>query len=169
MRYFTALVSIAALAGAAKCAAPKAHTVNGTYIGKHLSTWEQDAFLGIPFAKPPLGELRFHHPLPIDASFDGERNATEYGHSCMQYGQTFRLSEDCLTINVVRPAGIPEDEPLPVLYVHQPTPSNKLEKLTITASGSTAAASTQEAPPIPSTTSPASSKSARTWASPSSA
>lgn len=95
---------------------PTAHTQNGTYTGASLAGWDQDAFLGIPFAQPPIGPLRFKLPQSYNESFDGSRNATQYGYSCMQYGQKFQLSEDCLTINVVRPSGTPKGL-LPVLYV----------------------------------------------------
>jgi carboxylesterase type B len=94
--------------------APTASTLNGTYEGLYLPDWDQDAFLGIPYAQPPVGELRYRWPQSINTSFDGVRNATQYGYSCMQYGTNFSLSEDCLTINVIRPAGTPS-EPLPVL------------------------------------------------------
>ncbi|CAG9985167.1 unnamed protein product [Clonostachys byssicola] len=93
---------------------PTAKTLNGTYTGASLAGWDQDAFLGIPFAQPPVGPLRFKLPQSYNESFDRSRNATQYGYSCMQYGQKFQLSEDCLTINVVRPSGTPKD-PLPVL------------------------------------------------------
>ncbi|KAK7431283.1 hypothetical protein QQZ08_002054 [Neonectria magnoliae] len=94
--------------------APTANTLNGTYVGAHLDGWNQDAFLGIPFAQPPIGPLRFKWPVSYNESFEEERDATQYGPSCMQYGQGFTLSEDCLTINVIRPEGIPK-KPLPVL------------------------------------------------------
>ncbi|KAI0128279.1 lipase [Xylariales sp. AK1849] len=94
---------------------PTAQTLNGTYQGLYLNDWEQDVFLGMPFAQPPVGKLRYRWPQSINTSFDGVRNATQYGYSCMQYGQTFTLSEDCLTINVVRPAGTPSNGSLPVL------------------------------------------------------
>ncbi|KAI1844528.1 hypothetical protein JX266_009415 [Neoarthrinium moseri] len=94
--------------------APTAKTLNGTYEGFNLPNWDQDAFLGIPYAQKPVGDLRYRWPQSINTSFDGVRNATQYGYSCMQYGQSFALSEDCLTINVVRPAGVPAN-PLPVL------------------------------------------------------
>lgn len=100
--------------------APTAKTTNGTYAGTHLAEWDQDAFLGIPFAQAPVGALRWRPPQSINASFDGVREATQYGASCMQYNAAPALeplSEDCLTINVVRPAGLAadSDEPLPVL------------------------------------------------------
>jgi carboxylesterase type B len=108
---FAATISIV---WSANTSIPVADTVNGTYNGKHLPDWDQDAFLGIPFAQPPLGSLRFHYPVAISESFEGQRNATDYGYSCMQYGQNLTLSEDCLTINVVRPSRA-NDAPLPVL------------------------------------------------------
>jgi cholinesterase len=78
---------------------PSATVKNGTYVGKYVPEWQQDQFLGIPFAIPPVGPLRFAWPKSLDSSFTGTRNATEYGYSCMQYGTNFSLSEDCLTLN----------------------------------------------------------------------
>ncbi|KAH8646868.1 lipase [Xylariales sp. PMI_506] len=84
--------------------APTAATINGTYEGAYLSGWDQDVFLGIPYAQPPLGPLRFKAPQSINTSFTETRTATSYGYSCQQYGYPYTLSEDCLTINVVRPS-----------------------------------------------------------------
>lgn len=115
--------------------APSATVKNGTYIGKYVPEWQQDQFLGIPFATPPVGPLRFAWPLSLNSSFAGARNATRYGYSCMQYGSNFSLSEDCLTLNgrahpptsiwlrvhvlnklvVIRPSGTTSDDKLPVL------------------------------------------------------
>lgn len=84
--------------------------------------WSQDFFLGIPYAQPPLGNLRFRSPQPINISYDGVLDASRYGYSCNQYGSNFNLSEDCLTLNVVRPAATTttgandkKATPLPVL------------------------------------------------------
>ncbi|GAB7359748.1 hypothetical protein MBLNU230_g6920t1 [Neophaeotheca triangularis] len=93
---------------------PTAQVKNGTVQGRHSPEWSQDFFLGIPYAQPPLGELRFRWPQPMNSSFDGTFDATEYGYSCYQYDTNFDLSEDCLTLNVVRPDGY-EDQSLPVL------------------------------------------------------
>ncbi|KAM0717144.1 hypothetical protein Q7P37_006996 [Cladosporium fusiforme] len=84
---------------------PRADTLNGTYSGLHLPQWNQDAFVGIPFAQPPLGDLRFRHPQSLQEPFSGIRNATQQGYSCMQYRGNFNMSEDCLNLNIVRPAG----------------------------------------------------------------
>lgn len=99
-------------------AAPLATTNNGTYQGRYIPEWHQDVFLGLPYAQPPLGDLRFRWPRSLNSSFDGVRDASGYGRSCMQYHSAFDVSEDCLTLNVVRPAGIPTspgETGLPVL------------------------------------------------------
>ncbi|KAF6812061.1 carboxylesterase [Colletotrichum sojae] len=105
---------VLACLGAVAAQEPTAQVVNGTYRGLRLSDWDQDAFLGIPFAQPPVGELRYRWPQSLNTSFHDVRDATQHGYSCMQYRGNFNMSEDCLTLNVVRPAGKPEN-PLPVL------------------------------------------------------
>lgn len=90
---------------AAAALAPLATTKNGTYQGRYLAWWNQDLFLGMPYAQPPVGELRYRWPQRLNESFEGVRDASQYGHSCMQYHTVFNISEDCLNINVIRPAG----------------------------------------------------------------
>uniref|UniRef100_A0A182QV29 carboxylesterase n=1 Tax=Anopheles farauti TaxID=69004 RepID=A0A182QV29_9DIPT len=82
-----------------------------------------DAFLGIPFAKPPVGKLRFKKPLPVEP-WTEDYNATESKPSCMQ--KSFLLpnqpvvgDENCLFLNVYRPKGTNTTNPLPVMvFVH---------------------------------------------------
>ncbi|XP_067006679.2 juvenile hormone esterase [Anabrus simplex] len=58
------------------------------------------AFRGIPFAKPPVGDLRFRAPVAVDP-WDGIRDATKDGAPCAQLDQRFGPpSEDCLNLNV---------------------------------------------------------------------
>lgn len=81
-------------------------------------------FKGIPFAAPPVGDLRWKPPQPVQ-KWGGVRTATEFGPHCMQnnvYGDmVFRdkgQSEDCLYLNVWTPAKSEKDR-LPVLvYVY---------------------------------------------------
>jgi para-nitrobenzyl esterase len=68
------------------------------------------AFKGIPFAEPPVGDLRWKPPQPVK-NWDGVRQAAAFGPRCMQrrvFGDmVFRsngMSEDCLYLNVWTPA-----------------------------------------------------------------
>jgi para-nitrobenzyl esterase len=59
------------------------------------------SFKGIPFAAPPVGALRWRPPQPA-AKWSGVRQATGFGHDCMQVPSIFSNSpaEDCLYLNV---------------------------------------------------------------------
>jgi carboxylesterase type B len=111
---FLYLWTVVGIVQAVLADSPTATTVNGTYRGQHLTTWDQDAFLGVPFAQPPTGSLRWRWPQSLNESFTDIRDATQQGYSCMQYRGNFSMSEDCLNLNVVRPAGN-YSKPLPVL------------------------------------------------------
>lgn len=89
-------------------------------------------FLGIPYAQPPVGDLRFEKPRP-PIPWNGTYNATRRPHPCMQIDFPFILdtkidnshsSEDCLYMNVWRPATACDsngkcDANMPVLvFVH---------------------------------------------------
>jgi carboxylesterase type B len=104
MRPKTSVILFAALVSGQSYAAynssrPTAKTLNGTYAGRYLDSWDQDLFLGIPYAQPPIGPLRFKWPQSIVTAFSGIKDASNYGYSCYQYGTNFNLSEDCLTLN----------------------------------------------------------------------
>ena len=60
-------------------------------------------YLGIPYADPPVGPLRFKRSVPI-APWEGIYDAKEYGNSPVQYNNGKVMGdEDCLTVNVQRP------------------------------------------------------------------
>ena len=79
------------------------------------------SFKGIPFAQPPVGDLRWREPQPVK-NWPGVRNADTFGPTCMQRlspnaDYWFRgdgMSEDCLYLNVWTPAKSGREK-LPVL------------------------------------------------------
>ncbi|KAI9738785.1 MAG: hypothetical protein M1834_008292 [Cirrosporium novae-zelandiae] len=101
--------------------APTATVKNGTYEGIHLPEYNQDLFLGIPFAIPPTGAngLRFKNPQSLNSSWTGVKKATSYSASCIGYGSDdwpyWKLSEDCLYLNIVKPSNY-SGEKLPVAF-----------------------------------------------------
>src|ERR1700729_1728106 len=85
-------------------------TDRGKVQGKTSADGQARDFLGIPFAAPPVGLLRWKPPQPA-ARWHGVREATSFGSRCMQQthydDMVFRdpgESEDCLTLNVWAPA-----------------------------------------------------------------
>ena len=82
---------------------------------------EQDGILiykGIPFAAPPVGDLRWKAPAPVKP-WTGIKKADAFCDACMQasqaMGNTAPVSEDCLYLNVWTPAK-KVDEKIPVVY-----------------------------------------------------
>ncbi len=77
-------------------------------------------FLGIPYAAPPVGPLRFRPPQ-LHSGWDGVRDALEFGSACTQRNaQTDEIAggEDCLTLNVWAPMQ-PGAAPRPVMvWIH---------------------------------------------------
>jgi len=83
------------------------------------------SYEGIPFAAPPIGDLRWRQPQPV-APWTGVRQATEFAADCMQgrFGpppapgapQERVPSEDCLYLNVWRPASAALGAKLPVMF-----------------------------------------------------
>ncbi|KZV76204.1 carotenoid ester lipase precursor [Peniophora sp. CONT] len=111
---------------------------NGTFIG--VSEGHVSAFRGIPYAKPPVGDLRFRLPVQSDP-YSGTYDATVFGASCIQqiyndsdtsqqnpiavellqntaFASTPNVTddEDCLTVNIHTPANATADSRLPVVY-----------------------------------------------------
>lgn len=122
MRRISAVTFASAVALAAPAAAasqPMALVTGGKIAG--TSAEGVNAFKGVPFAAPPTGALRWRAPQPV-VPWKGVRDATQYGHDCMQLpfpsdaaplGTT--PSEDCLVVNVWAPADA-AGKKLPVLF-----------------------------------------------------
>lgn len=105
-----ALAAAAALAASgahAQAARPRAVVESGALSG--VTADGITSFKGIPFAAPPVGALRWRAPQPA-ARWSGVRDAADYSHDCVQnYGgfqpKGSEPAEDCLYLNVWRPAG----------------------------------------------------------------
>ncbi|XP_075165627.1 juvenile hormone esterase-like [Haematobia irritans] len=96
--------------------------IRGTFMpGYRIESFE--AFMGIPFALPPLGELRFKHPQPYP-KWPGTLNATQHRDDCIQKNDILpnpQISgvEDCLYLNVYRPKQTSKNSKLPVMvYIY---------------------------------------------------
>lgn len=78
-------------------------------------------FKGIPFAAPPVGNLRWKAPQPV-AHWDGVRKADEFGPICMQGagrgGAQPKMSEDCLYLNVWTAAKSASEHRPVLLWIH---------------------------------------------------
>ncbi|XP_006255234.2 carboxylesterase 1C isoform X1 [Rattus norvegicus] len=117
---------------------PVVDTTKGKVLGKYVSlegfTQPVAVFLGVPFAKPPLGSLRFAPPEPAEP-WSFVKNTTTYPPMCSQDGVVGKLladmlstgkeniplefSEDCLYLNIYSPADLTKNSRLPVMvWIH---------------------------------------------------
>jgi para-nitrobenzyl esterase len=113
-------ISTAFLTNTQAQTAPTVKLVSGTVRG--TSSAGIDVFRGIPYVAPPVGILRWRPPQPIKA-WDGIRDATDFGSACMQSNVPFTpplkgMSEDCLTINVWRPAAASGAKRPVMVWIH---------------------------------------------------
>jgi len=100
----------------------QAQVTGGTVAGEVANGLSM--FKGIPFAAPPVGELRWKAPQPVVA-WDGVRQATQFGAACMQeegmarqMGTTAPLSEDCLFADVWTPARSATEKLPVIVWIH---------------------------------------------------
>ncbi|MEH6345661.1 MAG: carboxylesterase family protein [Bermanella sp.] len=92
-----------------------------TPVGDIIGQIESDhlAFLGIPYAKPPIDALRWTKPVAAD-NFREAYKATEFQAGCHQFAQMnsiFNASEDCLYLNIWRPNSDIKNLPV-MVYLH---------------------------------------------------
>src|ERR1700733_12328785 len=84
----------------------------GMISGTTTGSPEVRVFKGIPYAAPPVGDLRWRAPKPA-THWEGTRKADEFGPVCMQGGNQ-KASEDCLYLNVWTGAKASEKHPVMV-------------------------------------------------------
>ncbi|KAL4005947.1 hypothetical protein ACER0C_005660 [Sarotherodon galilaeus] len=138
MKTFCVLVSFLFLCAVADLQAPVVHTKLGSLKGEYVSVKGKEtgvhAYLGVPFAKPPLGpSLRLAPPQPVEG-WEGVRDATKKPPMCVQSKEVLLdlvdklgkllaevpdISEDCLYLNIYTPANRANNAKLPVMvWIH---------------------------------------------------
>ncbi|MFJ3804269.1 carboxylesterase/lipase family protein [Streptomyces sp. NPDC090088] len=130
IRRFGALLGLVLLLSTTACATQKTTSPgqvdapDGTFVGKTTDTGRQ--FLGIRYAQPPVGPLRWAAPKPVSATHQ-RYVAKKFGSDCVQPvngwnfnpkpGDSMRGSEDCLFLNVYSPRE--DTHPKPVMvWIH---------------------------------------------------
>ncbi|KAL2093730.1 hypothetical protein ACEWY4_011042 [Coilia grayii] len=136
------IFTIIVTAGVLHLSSPAAHNgplihtklgaLRGDYVRVRGKTTVVHAYLGVPFAKPPVGNLRLAPPQPVQG-WEGVRDATQMPPMCIQNRQLTvdllvnvsmtmevpEVSEDCLYLNVYTPAQPAQDARLPVMvWIH---------------------------------------------------
>ena len=115
------LLATFALGGFANTEKPTAKIESGNLQG--TTEYSMIAFKGIPYAAPPVGDLRWRPPQPA-ASWTGTRDASKFGDSCPQpYLKNLSVdlalpgNEDCLKLNVFTPQKPGKDLPV-MVWIH---------------------------------------------------
>jgi para-nitrobenzyl esterase len=122
LRLLAALSLLASLAWSplVSAGALVASTDSGRVQGKRMGPVA--AYLGVPYAAPPVGDLRWRAPAPA-ASWQGVRDATRFQAACPQRGVSMPgepvpvTGEDCLYLNVWKPVGTAARKPV-MVFIH---------------------------------------------------
>ncbi|XP_058794428.1 venom carboxylesterase-6-like [Phymastichus coffea] len=102
---------------------PLVSTKSGKIHGKYLTSYQNniyEAYQGIPYALPPIGERRFRPPVAVE-NWLGELQATQIKDACLQdspspQNNSVVGSEDCLYLNIYVPTKRKPTVKLPVLF-----------------------------------------------------
>lgn len=120
MKKILGAISALFMMASATAAAPQVHIDSGNIAG--VAIGDIETYLGVPYAAPPVGPLRWRAPQPVKP-WRGVRKTIRYGNDCMQ--KPFpsdaaplgtKPAEDCLTVNIWRPSGLKSTDRLPVLF-----------------------------------------------------
>ncbi|KAH8917912.1 alpha/beta-hydrolase [Atractiella rhizophila] len=87
------LFALTALAFQVALAAPTVEVKQGTIVGVDLPNFDQEIFLGIPYAQPPLGDLRLRKPQAYNSTYDNF-DASKYSPLCWNLQSTISDGND---------------------------------------------------------------------------
>jgi para-nitrobenzyl esterase len=102
---------------------PEADVTGGTVRGSLLPGGQGAVFKGIPFARPPVGELRWREPMPV-IPWSGVKDALRPGPPAIQAAAGWNndaaaaSSEDCLYLNVWTPTGVSSSRNPVMVWIH---------------------------------------------------
>ena len=120
-KFLVLLLTTFALKSFASSDTPIAKIETGSLQG--ATEYNMNVFKGIPYAAPPVGDLRWRPPQPA-ASWSGTRDASKFGDSCPQMyvknlsaGLDLPGNEDCLKLNVFTPRKHGKDLPV-MVWIH---------------------------------------------------
>ncbi|KAF9264361.1 alpha/beta-hydrolase, partial [Marasmius fiardii PR-910] len=117
-RHLLRLQLVSFFVGIAFPKSPQVHLESTIVTGKLSGNVE--FFGGIPYAEPPLGDLRLRPAVVKNKISTAEFDASDFGKACLQPDiPRDTVSEDCLTLNIFRPADTSVDSALPILlWIH---------------------------------------------------
>ncbi|KAK7033929.1 hypothetical protein VNI00_012553 [Paramarasmius palmivorus] len=99
----------------------------GTYIGILQNNGTVESWKGIPYATPPIGDLRFSAPTPLESQLGVVTDVSDDALRCVQFGAASNIvgvkagpgQEDCLKLWIWKPVSAKEGDGLPVMfYIH---------------------------------------------------
>ncbi len=122
MRTLRAITILAALLPLSAAVTEPVPTDKGLLTGVAGTNPDVRVFKGIPFAAPPVADLRWRAPKPA-ANWDSVRNADKFSATCMQRrpgnpGGDRAMSEDCLYLNVYTAARSSKDKRSVMVWIH---------------------------------------------------
>jgi hypothetical protein len=102
VEYLTIVAFLLTGISAALHEGPVLKTSTGILLGSASASGSVESYLGIPFAQPPLDELRFKKAQRLDFGSNIVRDAKKFGPSCVQMGHSSLMINPLFNVNPER-------------------------------------------------------------------